>query len=245
MEQVSGENHAVTRHQYATRLRRQAIGGGVTPLLPVALAYFALLAPSGLDSCCTDPVAGACSGVSLVQPRCSQARGRACPHCGPGTSGDRDITTIETCSIERWRGYFSSAFLALSEDGEPLLLSRSFRWRGASPPPDAPPARRAYDGLVAQLAALGWRSDGAAGPEWYAAQFVRAVERSPTAQAPWPTGVVALERPTTAFTPRLSATATFTAVPPRSATSAAGGSRRWRRLLLVAVVAVVGTRKLR
>jgi hypothetical protein len=79
---------------------------------------------------------------------------------------------IETCRIERWRGYFTSRFYAVADDGAPLLESAPFRLRAASVPPDHATAKQAHADLLAALAAAGWQPDEV-GPEWYATRLVR------------------------------------------------------------------------
>jgi hypothetical protein len=78
---------------------------------------------------------------------------------------------LETCTIERWRGYRSSTFFAYLEDGTPLLESDSFRTRGAEGP-----ERGAYDQIVAALEELGWERDPNSFGAWYETRFVRWVE---------------------------------------------------------------------
>jgi len=78
-------------------------------------------------------------------------------------------TDTDLCHIELWRGYLSSTFyIRLGED---VLESKSFRWRGATPP-DAGGPRAAYDELVSRLAARGWQAY-ARGPHWFATSFSR------------------------------------------------------------------------
>jgi uncharacterized protein DUF4115 len=96
---------------------------------------------------------------------------------------------FETCSIVRWRGYVSSTFVALLEDGTPIAESASFRARGAAAPPDAGEAREAFDGLCSTLDALGWDFRGDPADAWYAVRFTRPVEvvaETPPEAAPPP-----------------------------------------------------------
>ena len=91
----------------------------------------------------------------------------------------------DACTVARWRGYVSSGFYAVrASDGEVVGVSDTFRWRKSAAPPDGGAARRAYDGLVGELVALGWHDAGTANGSdpWYAHRF----ERGATPVAPVP-----------------------------------------------------------
>jgi uncharacterized membrane protein len=132
------------------------------------------------------------------------------------------------CRIERWRGYFTSRFYAVADDGAPLLESAPFRLGAASVSPDHATAKQAHADLLAALAAAGWQPDEA-GPDWYATRLIRALggesetARKLTVVAPQervePPSPIALARPT--------------AVPLRGS------------VLLAAAIAVIGVRRLR
>jgi hypothetical protein len=92
----------------------------------------------------------------------------------PAWSGPERLE-VESCSVSRWRGYVSSSFVALLEDGTPVAETGGFRWRGDAPPPDAGPARRAYDQLHAKLETLGWEGTAEEANPWYAGRFTRTV----------------------------------------------------------------------
>lgn len=80
---------------------------------------------------------------------------------------------VRTCRIERWRGYVTSRFFVVDDDGA-VLESRPFRWRQAAPPPETASARAAYDELVGRLEAEGW-TFLADGTPWYRSTFARVV----------------------------------------------------------------------
>ncbi len=90
----------------------------------------------------------------------------------------------EICSVERWRGYVYSTFCARHADGGAIIESAPFRWRGSAPPPDEGAPRRAHDSLTAELEALGWSLESAAGEPWYATRFVRPLEETEGAPPP-------------------------------------------------------------
>jgi hypothetical protein len=77
------------------------------------------------------------------------------------------------CRIRRWRGYVRSTFYAEGPGGSLLFESEPFRWRRAAAPPDAGPARTAYDALVGLLQAEGWEPEGQGRP-WFDTRFVHA-----------------------------------------------------------------------
>jgi hypothetical protein len=116
------------------------------------------------------------------------------------------IELLRLCRIERWRGYVSSTFYAEIDD-DTVLESRPFRWRHAAPPPHDGAARQAYDELVAQLLASGWRRH-AEGPCWYEATFARtaavpASTRRQAAAAPGPGPAPAAPAATASAPPRV------------------------------------------
>jgi hypothetical protein len=80
---------------------------------------------------------------------------------------------VRTCRIERWRGYVTSSFFVLTDDGE-IIESRRFRWRRAAPPAETQAARAAYDELVARLEREGWSLSEDDTP-WFATTFARTV----------------------------------------------------------------------
>jgi hypothetical protein len=93
-------------------------------------------------------------------------------------AGEAAPREIRTCRVERWRGYVTSRFYVLSDDGA-VLESKPFRWRKDAPPPESKKARAAYDDLVARLEAEGWsRLDQ--DRLWYATTFMQTV-RMPVA----------------------------------------------------------------
>jgi Domain of unknown function (DUF4115) len=88
---------------------------------------------------------------------------------------DSEKYEVETCTVERWRGYISSSFIALLDDATPVAQSPEFRCRGRAKLPDAGPARRAYDGLRAELHRLGWEDTDERPETWYASRFTRLI----------------------------------------------------------------------
>lgn len=100
------------------------------------------------------------------------------------------VERFSRCRVERWLGYVSSSFYALTDTGE-VFESPTYRWRRAAPPPEDGAARAAYDSLVERLLAEGWEPE-ATGQTWYATSFVRrtfesqpaAVERPPQPAPP-------------------------------------------------------------
>jgi Domain of unknown function (DUF4115) len=82
---------------------------------------------------------------------------------------------VETCTITRWRGYVSSSFIALLDDGTPVAESGTFRPSGRADPPDAGSARVAFDELRAELQRLGWDASDDRVGAWYAARFSRPI----------------------------------------------------------------------
>src|SRR3954451_7266171 len=89
---------------------------------------------------------------------------------------ERRGLTFETCTVARWRGYVTSTFVAMLEDGTPVAESGSFRARGAAAPPDGGGPREAFEGLCSTLEALGWDFLGDPADAWYAVRFTRPVE---------------------------------------------------------------------
>jgi hypothetical protein len=85
----------------------------------------------------------------------------------------RAEVTVETCRIRRWRGYVSSTFYAVTDTGEVLAESSSFRWRKAAPPPDRPAARRAHDEVVAALTGDGWTIATRGAGNWFETRLIR------------------------------------------------------------------------
>jgi hypothetical protein len=120
---------------------------------------------------------------ALVEcPSCGAAveRGaQVCFICGSllGAGARSKGLSVETCRIERWRGYVASTFYAASADGVVLSESKPIRSRGAAPPAEKPKARAAFDEVVAGLLAQGWEPTGPAGPEWYAKRYSRRVQQ--------------------------------------------------------------------
>lgn len=112
------------------------------------------------------------------------ARSVAAPAAHVEGSDTAHSAAREVCSVERWRGYVYSTFCARRGDGSTILESPSFRWRGPTAPPDEGAARQAYDGLAADLEALGWERESAPSEPWYAARFARAVLGVEAAPAP-------------------------------------------------------------
>lgn len=102
---------------------------------------------------------------------------------------------VETCRIERWRGYVTSSFYAVSEAGLVVDESQTFRWRRAAPPPETGDARAAYDEIVAALTADGWTPVAEPGPSWFAARFTRPVAASPPVPVPVPVSRTAAPPP--------------------------------------------------
>ena len=93
----------------------------------------------------------------------------------PGDS-EAEAPGFERCTISRWRGYVSSTFVAVLEDGTPIAESSAFRARGQQIPPDSEAARAAFAEIRAELERQEW--DAAAGEfdPWYEAVFTRPVE---------------------------------------------------------------------
>src|SRR5579864_6235590 len=96
----------------------------------------------------------------------------------PAHPADKELKRLmfEACTITRWRGYVTSSFLAVLEDGTPIAESASFRARGAADPPDAGNARSAFDELCSTLESLDWDAAGESADAWYAVRFARQVE---------------------------------------------------------------------
>jgi len=91
---------------------------------------------------------------------------------------------ILTCRIEHWRGYVTSRFYALADDGS-VVESGPFPWRRATPPPESTRARAAYDELVTRLETEGWtRLEN--GHLWYATTLARTI-RMPRSGTETPT----------------------------------------------------------
>ncbi len=88
---------------------------------------------------------------------------------------DSEQFELESCTIERWRGYVTSSFVATLEDGTLVAQSGDFRARGGAPPPDTGPARAAYDELCAELRRLGWARSEEPAEAWYGSRFTRLV----------------------------------------------------------------------
>lgn len=80
---------------------------------------------------------------------------------------------VESCTVSRWRGYASSTFVALRDDGTLVAESAAFRCRGDVAPPDAGAARRAYDELRAELERLGWEDASEPTSTWCAGRFTQ------------------------------------------------------------------------
>jgi hypothetical protein len=80
---------------------------------------------------------------------------------------------VTSCTVSRWRGYVSSTFVALLDDGTLVAESPAFRSRGQAVPPDSGAARQAYDELRAELERLGWEDAAEPGPTWYDGRFTR------------------------------------------------------------------------
>src|SRR5438128_5422017 len=89
-------------------------------------------------------------------------------HAPPALEQPHPEVRLEGCTISRWRGYRSSTFVALLDDGTPVAESADFRWRGGSPPPDSGAPRQAFDDLCAELRRLGWSDAGVEPDAWFA-----------------------------------------------------------------------------
>jgi hypothetical protein len=152
------------------------------------------------------------------------------------------VERFSRCRVERWRGYVSSSFYALTETGE-VLESPTFRWRRADPPPEDGAARAAYDSLVERLLAEGWEPE-ATGQTWYATTFVRrtfepqpvAVEAPPQPAPPRRPAPQRAARPPVAAPPPTSAAPTDSAPPAPAITPRRSGRRR---VMLVGALAGV------
>lgn len=157
-----------------------------------------------------------------------------------------------TCRIVRWRGYVTSEFHVVDEDGSVLAVSPAFRWRGPKPPPESASARAAYDTLVAQVLDAGWTPAGR-GPQWFAARFLRDVP----APVPPPDVEVAVEpawtwepaaprpRPPAPSVSRAAAAPVATSGPPADSedgvvSAAARQGRRGRILALATLPFAIG-----
>ena len=147
------------------------------------------------------------------------------------------IERLSRCRIERWRGYVSSSFYALTETGE-VFESPTYRWRRAAPPPENGAARAAYDSLVERLVAEGWEPE-TTGPTWYATTFVRR-----TFEAPPPVAVETPPEPARASppAPQPAAPPPVPDAPARTAAPPTMGvtTRRWGRRRVVLAGALAG-----
>jgi Domain of unknown function (DUF4115) len=105
----------------------------------------------------------------------------------PAPSRPEQQFEVETCSISRWRGYVTSSFTALLDDGTPVAKSAEFRCRGRAEPPDEGAVRDAYDELRVELQRLGWEETEERSHSWYANRFTRLtdvpVDTAPQAEA--------------------------------------------------------------
>jgi hypothetical protein len=165
---------------------------------------------------------------------------------------------VASCRVSRWRGYVSSTFVALLDDGTLVADSPAFRSRGQAAPPDSGAARHAYDELRAELERLGWEDAAEPGPTWYTGRFTRLVS-VPVARPPANAQVLA---PPPAVEPEhrvLRETPVHRAAPPRpepplepaapvveetpvslpAAQSAQEAPRRSRTVTIVSVVGLV------
>lgn len=153
---------------------------------------------------------------------------------------------LTRCRVERWRGYVSSSFYALTETGE-VIESAPYRWWRAAPPPEDGVARAAYDSLVERLLAEGWEPE-ATGPTWYATSFVRRTFESPpvVVEAPPQPAPAATPAPRPARAQNIPA-ATVSREPAvrveRTASTPGVSSARWdrRRVMLAGALAGVVT----
>jgi hypothetical protein len=107
----------------------------------------------------------------------------------PAYPADAEPTGLgfERCTIARWRGYVTSSFVAVLEDGTPVAESTAFRARGQNIAPDAEAARSAFAELRAELERQGWDASTDEADPWYEARFTRpAAEPEPVVQAAAP-----------------------------------------------------------
>ena len=95
------------------------------------------------------------------------------------TPPERAQRSLEWCEIRRWRGYRTSTFYAVTQTGDVLAESASFRWSKAQPPPETPDVRAAYDAVVAAVAAAGWTASEEETTAWCAARFSRPASAAP------------------------------------------------------------------
>jgi len=139
----------------------------------------------------------------------------------PAYPADAEPTGLgfERCTITRWRGYVTSSFVAVLEDGN--------SGRGVGPPsapaartipPDAKPARGAFAELRAELERQGWDASTDEADPWYEARFTR------PAAAPGTSG--AGRRPPPLAPPASSAPACSAPACSAPARSAAAGPAR-------------------
>lgn len=165
------------------------------------------------------------------------------------TRPQRPETSLEWSEIRRWRGYRASTFYAVTEAGEVLAESGSFRWSKAGPPPDTPAIRAEFDTVVAAVSAAGWTISEEATDAWCEARFHRpaaapaepapavvappepppAAEASPAPQAPPPRA----ERPAP---PAVTPPASHVPAAPETRLPPAPGRRGRTRTLAVAGV---------
>jgi hypothetical protein len=95
-----------------------------------------------------------------------------------------DLTNPEMCWIRRWRGYVTSTFYAVTDDGDVIAESRSFRWWRAAPPAETPQARAAYNELVDALEAEGWTKVASSPTSWFEDRFLRSFSGPGTTAVP-------------------------------------------------------------
>lgn len=89
------------------------------------------------------------------------------------TTYDGPEQVFQECTVERWRGYTRSSFVACLADGSLVAESGAFKCKGDVPAEGA--ALEAHAALLRQLEALGWEQS-AHGEAWYAVRYGRWVD---------------------------------------------------------------------
>lgn len=100
-------------------------------------------------------------------------------------SADGTSSGEELCTVECWRGYLRSQFIACtrtsSDPASVIAESRFFNWRRRSPPPERPDVTAALAELLEDLGGLGWEPDGR-GAFWFEQRFRRTAAETEISQ---------------------------------------------------------------